>query len=773
MKSIFTFASFAIFSLSFTASAQSVSNIPFPCKPLTATGDLSSIMVEGIDSFLTRETYRARTAREGQWHRDFSSADAFNELVAHQRELLSAELGVVDHRVKPALELLSNDSQALHVETAHCIIRPVRWQVLENLYAEGLLLQPKTSVRARIVLIPDADILPETMAGLQHAGQPCFDVARRLAEAGAEVLVPVLVSRDDSLSGNPSLGLFTNMPHREWLYRQAYEVGRHVIGYELQKILSAIDWFASRGGPSNIPVGVGGYGEGGLLAMYAAALDTRISATLVSGYFNERDNLWKEPIYHNVFGVLQTFGDAELAVMSWPRPLIIEHSSGPVLSGPPPPSKGRSGAAPGALTSPGIVQAKTEFDKAIAILPAGHGHLDWYANGKTAFDKPFSSPALQAFVGHLQIHVPTKAPGPIPVSKSRYSWVDAQPRQQRAVRGMEANIQKEVIVSERNRDKHFWAGLQGDTAAQRSQKTTLRQQFWQQIGRLPDPSVPANTKARLLQKTDKWTSYEVTLDVWPGVFAWGILLVPNDLKPGEHRPVVVCQHGLEGVPSDVVTTDSTAENYHFYKGFASRLAERGYVIFAPCNLYRGKDKFRVLQRKANPLGLTLFSVMIGQHQRIVDWLGQLSFVDAKHIGFYGLSYGGKSAMRIPAVVEGYCLSICSADFNEWIRKSASTDYPFSYVFNGEYDMQEWNLGNTFSYAEMAGLIAPRPFMVERGHFDQVGTDEWVGYEFAKVRRHYDLLGLPDHTRIEYFAGPHTIHGVGTFEFLDRFLKNAR
>lgn len=102
-----------------------------------------------------------------------------------------------------------------------------------------------------------------------------------------------------------------------------------------------------------------------------------------------------------------------------------------------------------------------------------------------------------------------------------------------------------------------------------------------------------------------------------------------------------------------------------------RLAERGYVTFAPHNPYRGEDKFRVLQRKANPLGLSLFSVMTGQHQRIVEWLGTQSFIDAKRIGFYGLSYGGKAAMRIPLLVDGYALSICSGDFNEWVRKVAS------------------------------------------------------------------------------------------------------
>ena len=69
----------------------------------------------------------------------------------------------------------------------------------------------------------------------------------------------------------------------------------------------------------------------------------------------------------------------------------------------------------------------------------------------------------------------------------------------------------------------------------------------------------------------------------------------------------------------------------------------------------------------------------------------------------------------------------------------------SYMFTNEYEIWEWNLGRTFNYAEMAALIAPRPFMVERGHDDGVGIDEWVNYEFAKVRRLYNKLGIGDRT----------------------------
>ena len=179
------------------------------------------------------------------------------------------------------------------------------------------------------------------------------------------------------------------------------------------------------------------------------------------------------------------------------------------------------------------------------------------------------------------------------------------------------------------------------------------------------------------------------------------------------------------------------------------------------------------QFKAQSIGKTLFSIIVPQHHQITDWLAAQPWVDPDKIAFYGLSYGGKSAMRIPPLVERYALSICSADFNEWVWKNAATDAEslrYSYANKGEYEIFELNLGGTFNYAEMAYLICPRPFLVERGHFDGVGPDEQVAFEFAKVRNLYAArLGLGDRCEIEWFAGPHTINGVGSYDFLHRHL----
>src|SRR5437660_186708 len=145
--------------------------------------------------------------------------------------------------------------------------------------------QPKVSALARVIAIPDADQTPEMLAGLSLGLAPERQFARRLAENGCEVLIPVLIDRQDTWSGNARLRRFTNQPHREWIYRQAYEMGRHIIGYEAQKIFAAVDWFkteasASTAGQHAARIGIIGYAEGGLLALYSAALDTRIDAAV-------------------------------------------------------------------------------------------------------------------------------------------------------------------------------------------------------------------------------------------------------------------------------------------------------------------------------------------------------------------------------------------------------------------------------------------------------------------------------------------------------------
>src|SRR5262249_39498328 len=149
-------------------------------------------------------------------------------------------IGAVDNRVAvTALEYIGSTLEpALVAEEPGYRIYAVRWPVFDGVYGEGLLLQPKAPPLANVIAVPDADQTPELIAGLTRGLAPEGQFARRLAENGCQVLALTLVDRKDTWSGNERIRRFTNLAHREWVYRQAFEVGRHIIGYEVQKVLA-------------------------------------------------------------------------------------------------------------------------------------------------------------------------------------------------------------------------------------------------------------------------------------------------------------------------------------------------------------------------------------------------------------------------------------------------------------------------------------------------------------------------------------------------------
>ena len=732
---------------------------------LTLDGDLAAQMVEALDGYVTDAVASSIEKRGTSWNRDYSSHNAYAESIEPNRERLRKQIGCIDERLPiEALNYVASTKDTAHiVEDENYTVSRVRWQVFDEVEGEGLLLEPTHNVPiiAQIVAMPDADWTPEMIAGVTDELSTDAQFARRLAKVGCRVVVPLLINRADTYSGNPTLGAMTNQPHREFIYRMAYQLGRHIIGYEVQKVLALVDWMAL----SDIPIGVIGYGEGGLVALHSAAVDTRIQATAISGYFQSRQEIWREPIYRNVWGLLHEFGDAEVASLIAPRPLIIEASRGPEVTGPPPHRDGRGGAAPGQLVSPPLNSVKSEFSRAHEFYHQLDSE-DALSLVSTEDRLPGARETLTTLLAGLGVEN-ARIDGPHASAPAAVDDFDYEARQKRQFMQL-VNLTQRFLREAASRRQNFFWEKTDTTSLERWEETCAdaKTYFWDEvIGRCPAPDVSANPRTRLIYDEPRWKGYEVVLDVWEGVFAYGILLLPNDLQPGEQRPVVVCQHGLEGRPQD--TADPSIESV--YHSYAASLADRGFITYAPQNPYIGQDAFRVIQRKGNPIKWSLFSLIIRQHERTLDWLAELPFVDADRIGFYGLSYGGKTAMRVPAVLERYACSICSADFNEWIVKNATFDSRYSYMFTGEYEMPEFDLGNTFNYGEMAGLIAPRPFMVERGHDDGVAPDEWVAHEFAVVRRLYVRLGIADRTEIEFFDGGHQINSTDTFSFLHRHL----
>lgn len=495
-----------------------------------ADADLSTRLMDGAHQFVERKIAQAAAKRGRYWTRDFSSAAAYAKSVHPNRERWREIIGAVDAREPAAMERYGDDLRpALAAETAHYRVFQVRWPVLEGLWGSGLLVQPKRPAVARVVVVPDADQTPEQLLGLSPGIAPGAQVARRLAENGCEVIIPVTISRAKLRTEDPQLRA-TDQTYREWIYRQAFHLGRHVIGYEVQTVLAAVDWFAAQ--PGAVKIGVCGHVEGGLVALHAAALDPRIDAALVSGYFDSRQRVWAEPIYRNVWSRLREFGDAELAALVLPRALVIEHSPVPVVTG----HKGELRTPELARVSAEVARIETGPRFARPVFVHGEG-------GRTL--GPFADQSVSAFAGGLGMSPPAPATAEEPREQRRN--FDPAARHQRYFTEMEGHVQRLLQRSEHVRDQAFLYRVMPELADSKwstaprypthapeefiAGAKPYRERFWTEaMGRFDEPLLPFNARTRKVAESAQWTAYDVVLDVYPELFAWGLLVLPSFRK---------------------------------------------------------------------------------------------------------------------------------------------------------------------------------------------------------------------------------------------------
>ncbi|NIP96485.1 MAG: hypothetical protein GWO24_24865, partial [Akkermansiaceae bacterium] len=371
-------------------------------------------------AWLDREIGRAVEERPSKWAHDTSSHGRYSKSVEPMRARLAALLGIPSLEFKGDLpeEIVRFGEKPTVGAGAGFTIRAVRWPVEGDLFGEGLLLVPagRTS-SARVLVIPDAAQTPEQCVGLDPGVPPASQVARKCAEAGATVLVPRVVDRGVQRRGREGWRSYSRqeLTNREFLYRPGFQLGRHLIGTEMRMISAAAAWLDAG---HEKGVGLFGWGEGGLLALYSAALDPVFVVTGVSGYFRKDRLLWREPLDRNIFNLVRWFGDAEIASLIVPRTLLIEAAAGPVGVTPSP------GGANGALSSPPPEEARAEFDRLVALTEGlqPSPRLEFYDS-----DRPGDDAVLTAFLDALGLDGKPTDTGQVPTYQRR-GW-DAAARQ--------------------------------------------------------------------------------------------------------------------------------------------------------------------------------------------------------------------------------------------------------------------------------------------------------------------------------------------------------
>ena len=287
-----------------------------------------------------------------------------------------------------------------------------------------------------------------------------------------------------------------------------------------------------------------------------------------------------------------------------------------------------------------------------------------------------------------------------------------------------------------------------------------RERFRRDVG-VFDAPLPLNPRTRKVAETPQWTAWDVVLDVWTDVIAWGVLVVPKDVAPGERRPVVVVQHGRNDLPRDTIDRQRSA-----YNDFGSALAERGFIVFAPHNLYRGEDRYRWLDRKANTI--TPRSFIHPGAARTHPRMARFAAVCGRRAHrVLRLELRRRDGGRIPAAPRK-----CAVDL---LRRLQSVDAQGG----GDGPALELHADHRVGDAVLElgfrlrgnGLPDISASLHGRARPSRSGGARSVGgAQYAKVRFLYAQLGMTDRTEIEFFQGAHSINGQGTLAFLHRHLR---
>ena len=298
-------------------------------------------------------------------------------------------------------------------------------------------------------------------------------------------------------------------------------------------------------------------------------------------------------------------------------------------------------------------------------------------------------------------------------------------------------------------------------------------------GRSAIPDVPRGTaRTRLLRVTDRFVAYEIVLDTGTGPPAWGHVLIPRGTRSAVSA--VVAQHGLGGTPADVtgigdeglvVRGDAPAP----YHAFGAKLAERGYVVFAPyLTVPEPQDSLvNPLVMRATWLGEQRARLELIKLRAIVDWLASQAVVDAHRIGYYGLSYGGHAALWIAGLESRLKAVVVSGHFNDWAAKTTALDDERSFMAHPDEDFTVWNATTELTHRELLAAAWPRPTLIEAGSDDPITRPHWFERARAAVEAWAAGWDTPDVVSFDTFDGIHEVAGAATFEFLDRHLQARR
>ena len=150
---------------------------------------------------------------------------------------------------------------------------------------------------------------------------------------------------------------------------------------------------------------------------------------------------------------------------------------------------------------------------------------------------------------------------------------------------------------------------------------------------------------------------------------------------------------------------------------------------------------------------------LGWHAQ-VDYLATLPQADVSRLGVMGISGGGMHAFFSACLDLRIKAAVISGYFCDWRHSILAINHCTCNFVPGLLKLGE--------LSDLAGIIAPRPLLVENGDEDEIFPIDAVKATVKKATRTWKAFGTKP-IETDFFHGGHRIHGEKGYPFLARHL----
>lgn len=248
---------------------------------------------------------------------------------------------------------------------------------------------------------------------------------------------------------------------------------------------------------------------------------------------------------------------------------------------------------------------------------------------------------------------------------------------------------------------------------------------------------------------------------------WMPMFVLRPKGDGPFRPIIAL-HGHGYGKNEVIGIAKTrAERQRIRKhnyAYALDAVGKGYIVFAPDKRgfgerHDGRNNCFALSTSAMILGMSVIGMHTWDNQRLLDYIETREDCRRGPIGCIGLSSGGGGTMWLAAMNERIGAAVISGHLAVYEKGL------FGCICNPVPHLLEFA-----DRGDLAGLIAPRPLLIESASRDENYSRRRSLQAYRTVKRVYEVAGAPERLEIDLFKGRHEWSGRKAWRFLERWLK---